>query len=116
MKKNYSYNLSTIRKVSVTISLKALWENFVISWGEFAWDNSRNDNILEEVADVLLSGDKLDIIKLRKIFRDGYTYMLMGDAMDVLDHPVDEVFREIIVVDVENDNKTYKLHHEDINF
>lgn len=101
-------------KVTVTITRRQLWLNFVDSWRDIAWDDYDGVDSLKEVADVLLTGEPLEAGPLRKLFRDGWTFMLMGDAMEFLDVRNDVPrLREVVVIDEE---RNIVVHHEDINY
>lgn len=104
-------------KVTVTITRRQLWVNFVESWRDIAWDDYAGVNnlaSLKEVADVLLTGNPLNPDKLRKLFRDGWTFMLMGDAMEFLDVRNDVPrLREVVVTD---EGPNIVVPHEDINY
>lgn len=109
-------------KVSVTIFRQQLWRNFVETWAEIAWEDCRGVDLLQETADILCGRESLQVVKdkIRKLFRDGSTVLLMGDAMlklDVVQN--DNLLREIIVVDKAGHGETVEMiviHHEDINF
>lgn len=114
-------------KVTVTISRRQMWKNFVECWSEIAWDDYRGVDMLKEVADVLCCDDTLELVAkdLRKLFREGTTCMLVGDAMSKLDvADNDNLLREIVVTDnnVQNANggetvsEFVVIRHEDINF
>lgn len=112
MNTNFSVVTSDIKKVSVTITRRALWDNFVMCWKDMVWDEYTGPSMLDDVAKVLLNGDKLNTQNLRRLFRVGMTCMLMGDAMEHLDTGT-EIHREIIVDD---DGEKHVIRHEDINF
>lgn len=114
MNTNISVVTSDIKKVSVTITRRALWDNFVMCWKDMVWDEYTGPSMLDDVAKVLLNGDKLDTQNLRRLFRVGMTCMLMGDGMNFLDtRHFMEIHREIIVDD---DGEKHVIGHEDINF
>lgn len=111
---NYTVNTTEAKKVSVTITSEQLWYNYVDCWRDIVWDTDAIDvDSLKTVHSVLVTGGNLDFVKLRKLFRDGETAMLMNDAMQFLDNGAD-ILREIIVVDCNGKNVT--IRHEDINF
>lgn len=112
MNTNFSVVSSDIKKVSVTITRRALWDNFVTCWKDTAWDEYTGLSMVDGVAKVLLNGEKLDIQKLRGLFRVGLTCMLMDDGMKFLDIGT-EIHREIIVDD---DGEKHVIRHQDINF
>lgn len=107
-------------KVTITISRRQLWRNFVETWSEIAWDDYRGVEILKETADVLCCKDSLQQIrdKVCGLFRDGSTFLMMGDAMMKLDVVGnDKLLREIIVTDKVGDKvEMIVIRHEDINF
>lgn len=112
METTYEVVTSNIAKVSVTITRKALWDNYVMCWKDIAWGEYSGVSWLDDVAKVLLTDEKLDIQNLRKLFRRGDTVMFMADAMTFLDTG-SEIHREIIVDD---DGVKHVIRHEDINF
>lgn len=100
--KNYTVTTTPAIKNTITITRKQLWENYVDSWKDMAWDDFatfKDFVILKEVGEILCNGE-LDW-NVRKLFRDGHTFMLMGDAMQFIDDGKD-TFPEIVVVDGEN--------------
>ena len=112
---NFTVDTKEVRKVTVTITRKALWENFVECWKDVAWDEYSGVSTLKHVAEVLLTTPKLNIKLLRGLFADGgYTCLLMNDAMKYLDQR--NIVREIIVVDVDDDNCIYVIPDSDIVF
>ena len=111
---NYSVTKTEAKKVTITISRKQLWMNFVECWKDMAWDDYCGVLSLEEVADVLLSGSELDVDQLRKLFQDGHTVFLLNDAMPEIDvSDKSDILREIVVQD---EGKLIKIRHEDIIF
>jgi len=115
-KYNVAHNAAV--KVTVTITRRQLWLNYVESWRDIAWDDCTGGvnslANLKEVADVLLTGDPLDQKQLRKLFSDGWTFMLLGDAMEFLDVRNDVPrLREVVVTD---DERNIVVPHEDINY
>ena len=114
---NYTVATTDAKKVSVTITRRQLWDNYVDCWRDIAWDGDSVLDSLKTVHSVLVTDYELNFVDLRKLFRSGDTVMLMGDAMQFLDNGVD-ILREIIVVDdgVSGTPKTIRIRHEDINF
>lgn len=113
--KTYLVTKSEAQKVTITISRKQLWFNYVECWkdvivGDY---NCSHIDFLKEVADVLLGEERLDALKIRKLFRDGNTPMLLGGAMEEIEGCGRDVLREINIID---ENKTVIVRHEDINF
>lgn len=120
----YQVQVSAATKVVVTISRRQLWNNFVEAWRDIAWDDPKTVSTINEVASVLLVDKNVtDIpLPLRKLFRDGWTVMLLGNAMDHFDNPAlgNNVLRELIVQDVNYDGtiepNVVVVRHEDISF
>ena len=114
---NYTVATTDAKKVSVTITRRQLWDNYVDCWRDIAWDGDSVLDSLKTVHSVLVTDYELNFVDLRKLFRSGDTVMLMGDAMQFLDNGVD-ILREIIVVDdgVSGTPKTIRIRHEDISF
>jgi len=110
---NYTVTTTDAKKVSVTITRRQLWDNYVDCWRDIAWDGEPMIDSLKNVHSVLVTDYELNFNDLRKLFRSGDTVMLMGDAMQFLDNGVD-ILREIIVVDYTHKNVT--IRHEDISF
>ena len=114
---NYTVATTDAKKVSVTITRRQLWDNYVDCWRDIAWDGEPMIDHLKNVHSVLVTDYELNRNDLRKLFRSGDTVMLMGDAMQFLDNGVDngvDILREIIVVDDVGKNVT--IRHEDISF
>lgn len=112
---NYSVETVPCKKVVITITRKNLWNNFIESWRDIVWCDAENKSMIDNVFNVLVpkfQDDKLNIISLRRLFREGLTYQLMGNAMDHIDNGESNLI-QIIVVD--GDNK-YIVNHEDIDY
>ena len=110
------YNITTtdVKKVTVSITRKQLWDNYVDSWKDCAWNEiAIGIDTLQDIRSVLCTDDELDLLAVRKMFRSGDTMMLMGDAMEVID--CRDILREVIVID-DVHNTVIHIHHEDINF
>lgn len=109
------YNVTTtdVKKVTVPITRKQLWDNYVDCWRDIAWDGEPMIDYLKNAYSVLCCEGELNGVELRKLFRNGDTVMLMGDAMQFLDNGAD-ILREIIVVDAGGKNVT--IPHADISF
>jgi hypothetical protein len=117
---NFTVTTETSTKVTITITRQQLWINYVNCWRDIIWDDaSIGFNCLLSVASVLLSGTHLDVLKLRKLFRDGDTVLFMGDLMQYLDKSENnKILREIIVTDIDTDGitKNYVIPHSHIIF
>ena len=102
---------STITKVTVTLTRQQLWENFFLTWVEIAWDDSESIDFTKFriVADSLLI--RKDSLSLRKLFREGYTCMLLGSAIEHFDKS--DIHREVIIT--HKDTGSLIIPHEDIN-
>lgn len=119
----YQVQVSAATKVVVTISRRQLWNNFVEAWRDIAWDDPKTVSTINEVASVLLADDDVSLLylQIRKLFRDGWTVMLLGEAMGHFDNPAlgNNVLRELVVQDVSHDGTVGPLvvvRHEDIVF
>ena len=110
---NYTVNTTEAKKVTVSITRKQLWDNYVDCWRDIAWDGDLMIDSLKEVHSVLCCEGELNGVALRKLFRSGDTVPLMNDAMQFLDNGAD-ILREIIVVDAGGKNVT--IRHADIMF
>ena len=110
---NYTVNTTEAKKVTVNITRKQLWDNYVDCWKEVAWDGDLIIDSIKKVHSVLVTDTDLNFVDLRKLFRSGETVLLMNDAMKFLDNGAD-ILREIIVVDYTGKNVT--IRHEDIIF
>ena len=122
MKNEYTVTTSEAIKVTITISRKQLWENYVSCWSDIAWDDQLDFslNTLREVANVLLGEDMIkDQLKFRELFRDGHTMLLVGLAMKELDMR-GNILREIVIQELDDFTGDVEskivISHEDINF
>lgn len=98
---------SNIPKVTVHITRKEMWENYMKTMTDMGKEMPSTDigNHIENMHQLLLG--PINIHDLRKAFASGETYFLIPG--------IDEKFNtdchcEIIVDD------THTIHHEDINF
>lgn len=110
---NYTVNTTEAKKVTVTITRKQLWNNYVDCWRDFAWARNPMIDYLKKVHSVLCCEGELNGVDLRKLFRSGDTVTFMGDAMQFLDDGTG-ILREIIVVD--DGGKNVTIRHADISF
>lgn len=120
MNKNFSVINTPASKVTITISRKQLWLNYVNCWCDVAWANNIDGtsfDSLKSIAKVLLVDGEMDCYALRKLFKAGDTVLLMGDAMEYIDVTSEEERRnrllEIVVTD---GDKLYVIRHEDISY
>lgn len=114
---NYTVCNCPARKTTITIPRKQLWNNFVDSWRDMAWDEFaifKDFVILKEVSDILCCGD-LDWT-VKKLFRAGHTYMLMGDAMKYIDLPDPEGSLTLVEIMVVDGEKSVVVEHGDIQY
>lgn len=110
------------QKVSVRITLREMWRNYMEFQTDVGWDNNGYfDEKLDEFgyeSRILCNFGNInydeDVKKLRKMFKEGYTVVLLGEYMEFLDKP--NILREVIVVDAAHDNDEIIISHEDINF
>jgi len=110
---NYTVATTNAKKVTVSITRRQLWDNYVNYWKDIAYDGDPMIDSLKRVHSVLVTDESLDFVTLRNLFHSGDTVLLMGDAMQFLDDGVD-ILREIIVVD--DGGKNVTIRHEYINF
>lgn len=109
-------------KVTVTISRKQMWENYIKFWKDYVWGNYHGVVSLKEIADVLLSKKSVLTIAddISRLFRQGYTTILMGDAMNVFNDPSKNILRQIIVQDLNDVTGAVEcsvvIYHENIDF
>ena len=108
----YNVLSSDAKKVTVSITRKQLWDNYVDCWRDIAWDGDLLIDSIKKVHSVLVTDTDLNFVDLRNLFRSGETVLLMNDAMQFLDNGSD-VLREIIVVD---GVRNVKIRHADIMF
>ena len=106
---------SQVDKVSVTITRKQLWINYVNNWRDLTTQDPSFCDLegLGQVASVFIDTNKLDPNKVSALFKSGNTVFLMDDAMRFLDTGR-EMLREIIVVDF--DGSQIIIRHQDITF
>ena len=109
---NYTVNTTEAKKVTVSITRKQLWDNYVDCWQDIAWNGDLIIDGLKKVHSVLCREGELNGVELRKLFRNGETVPLMNDAMQFLDNGSD-ILREIIVVD--DNGKNVTIPHADIS-
>lgn len=107
---------NTIKSITVRISKREMWENFMDSMADITYDNGytlwhESAKSMNDVAYVLLQ-PKSSTSALRKLFNDGWTVCLLGDAMPRIDNP--SLHRTVVVMDGDNDEVV--INHEDINF
>lgn len=120
----YQIKKTPVEKVSVTVTRKQLWNNFIKVWAEQAWDNYCGTEHFTKVANVLLNGEPVSNYScqcaIRNLFQDGYTVLLLDGAMDELDPDSRQVLREVIIIDSTDINDgtapSLIIHHEDINY
>lgn len=90
---NYNIKLTPGRLVEINITTEQLWRNFITSWQDVAWDlrhtaeGNDDDYLIDTVTQVTktLCTTTPNIENIRKLFTDGLTCMLLGDAMNVID-------------------------------
>ena len=103
---------SPATKVSISITARQLWLNFMATWAEIAWDEFHGTGTVNDVARALISADPLDPTAVRQIFKDGNTMLLLDVAsMAAIDQP--NILAEIIVV---NGDQRILIPHEFVNY
>lgn len=111
---NYEVTTTPAVKNTITVSRKELWKNYLRNWADVVMDSPVLLNDLtdfQRVAKILCVGE-LDH-KIRQLFRQGETVLLMGDAMEYIDTDNDNTLVEIIVTDGE---KSVVVYVNDINY
>ena len=108
-------------RVEVVITLKEMYDNYMDWLKDAVWnDDVEGINIyakgFQDIMKVLVSEDCHKSMMV-DLFRDGYTMVLMGDAMLELSGPV----LRHIVIDTEKVNDMgervmWRIYHEDIDF
>ena len=105
---------SPATKVSISITARQLWLNFMATWAEIAWDSSHgtDTSIVDDVAKALISSEPLDTMVVRKIFEDGHTILLLdSESMAAIDKP--NTLAEVIVV---HGDQRILIPHEFVNY
>lgn len=112
---NYTVNNEKAIKRTITITRDQMWNNFLESWSDIVSSEPsfhfKDEKFIGKMI-LALRDYPLDC-RIRDLFRDGYTYMLMGDAMQHIDDPGNDILAEIVVVD---GNAKVVVKHEDINY
>jgi hypothetical protein len=116
---NYSVTTSPAAKTTITIDRKTLWDNYVTSWKDIAWDSPE---LINDLSDFKSTANTLCVeplnYKVQQLFRRGDTVLLLGDAMRHIDLPTkkerDNTLFEIIVV--EEGCEPVIVQHQDIRY
>ena len=113
----YTITTGPAIKNTITITRYQLWRNYVDGWSNIAKDDpsfldEANLKQFQHISRVLTQPD-MSILNIGKLFRDGHTFLLMGDAMEHIDTGNDNVFVEIRVVD---GDKVVVVHESDISY
>jgi hypothetical protein len=117
MNVNRNYNVVSVPAVknTITITRCELWKNYLSSWSDMVMDNPtdylRYLTHFQCVAKVLCEGE-LDY-RIRKLFGQGDTFILMGDAMQYIDTGDKNTLVEIVVTD---GDKSVIVYMNDINY
>ena len=105
----YIVNRTPTEKITITISRKQLWLNFVEFWGEFSWKGKsdqafRNNDIalLTNVRNILVSNEPLNEQSAANLFNGHVSFLLLPDAMDLI--KTNDCLIEIVVTDENNPN------------
>jgi hypothetical protein len=98
--KNYKITTTPTSKVSITITREQLWYNYVDQWKEITLCDKGACGIsdLATVHSVLCADDYLYVEKLERLFKEGCTMFLMGEAFQHIDDGQDKLL-EIVVLD-----------------
>ena len=111
---NYEVTTTPAVKNTIVVTRKELWKNYLRSWADVVMSSPELLNNLtrfQSVAKILCDGE-LDY-KIRNLFRQGETVLLMGDAMQYIDTDNHNTLVEIVVTDGE---KCVVVHMNDISY
>jgi hypothetical protein len=116
---NYEVATTPAVKNTITVTRRELWKNYLRSWADIVMDSPELLNNLthfQKVAKILCDGE-LDY-KIRQLFRQGETVLLMGDAMEYIDMEYIDTDNhntlvEIVVTDGE---KSVVVNHNNISY
>jgi hypothetical protein len=114
---SYKVETEPSAKNTITISRHQLWKNFMDSWGDLTWDDNAVDEsmeLLRSVREALCTGP-LDS-RIRKLFSQGNTYLLMGDAMEHIDLPAPQKENTLLKIVVVDKNNHLVINHRDIRY
>jgi hypothetical protein len=111
--KNYNVVSASAVKHTITITRYELWKNFFSSWSDIVMDSPTENDLthFQCVAKILCVGE-LDH-NICKLFRQGDTCMLMGDAMQYIDTGDKNTLVEIVVTD---GDKSVIVYMSDITY
>jgi hypothetical protein len=111
---NYEVTTTPAVKNTITVTRRELWKNYLRSWAVFGMDSPEllNDFTHFQIVAKILCDGELDY-KIRKLFRQGETVLLMGDAMEYIDTDNDNTLVEIVVTDGE---KSVVVRMNDISY
>ena len=108
---NYEVTTTPAVKNTITVTRKELWKNYLRSWADVVMDSPElliSLTHFQNVAKILCDGE-LDY-KIRNLFRQGETVLLMGDAMKYIDTDDDNTLVEIIVTDGEKKSVVVRMN------
>jgi len=113
--KNYNVVSASAVKHTITITRRELWKNYLASWSDIVMDSPTDylDDLthFQCVAKILCVGELN--YNIRKLFRQGDTCMLMGDAMQYIDTDDKNTLVEIVVTD---GDKSVIVYMNDITY
>ena len=113
----YTITTGPAIKNTITITRRQLWNNYVDVWSDIAKGDPDflDDANLEQFQCIkrVLTQPDMSILNIGKLFRDGHTSFLMGDAMKHIDTGDDNTFAEIRVVE---GDKVVVVHEGDISY
>jgi len=112
---NYELATTPAFKNTIVVTRRELWKNYLRSWADVVMDSPELLNNLthfQSVAKILCDGE-LDY-KIRQLFRQGETVLLMGDdAMQYIETDNHNTLVEIVVTDGE---KSVVVYMNDIRY
>lgn len=121
-KQTYSLETKPAVKHVITITAKQLYRNYMLSMIDLIWDRP-NESVYEsckDTIDVLTSvsyfTDPEAARRLRKLFKQGETYLLVGDAIGDIDTGRDDVLVEIQIIQNGDYSNKVVIEHGDIYY
>lgn len=103
--KHFHLEKKPLNKITITISRRQLWYNFMECFTDMLWDgggvdmfNEYADPVWSVLCDPFMLDRQSNTEKLKQLFRDGYTVNLLNGIKEVEMITVNDVL-EIIVTD-----------------
>jgi hypothetical protein len=104
----YIVNRTPTEKITITISRKQLWLNFVEFWGKFSWKVKSDQAKIDDIAlltifrNSLVSNEPLNEQSAARLFDGHVLFLLPQDALDLI--KTNDCLIEIVVTDENNPN------------